>query len=119
MNVIMVIAPYRYEGLWVFDDAMVGLVREPFIAGADAIIDKALENKGIQNGEQGFRLIFSAHPFPGYDFEFEWRRGGDGGNWYYAQDFEMEGWLCPALFKYFETAPQHIYARFEERSKKS
>jgi len=28
----------------------------------------------------------------------------------------MEGWLCPALFKYFEKAPQEIYAKFEEKS---
>ena len=25
----------------------------------------------------------------------------------------MEGWLCTALFKYFETAPEHLYARAE------
>ena len=116
MNAIMVILPYKYQGLWVFDDATVGLVREPFIAGADAIIDKALEQKGIKNGANGFRLLFSVHPFPGYDFEFEWNRAGDGGNWYYARAFDMEGWLCPALLKYFETAPKRIYAKFEGRT---
>jgi len=24
-----------------------------------------------------------------------------------------EGWLCPALFKYFTSAPQRLYARVE------
>jgi hypothetical protein len=30
MNSLMVIVPYKYEGLWVFDDAAVGLSKEPF-----------------------------------------------------------------------------------------
>src|SRR5438874_385621 len=35
MNSLLVIFPYKYEGTWVFDDARVGLFREPFIAGID------------------------------------------------------------------------------------
>ena len=31
MNVLFVIAPYKYEGMWVFDDPAAGLSREPFI----------------------------------------------------------------------------------------
>ena len=38
-----------------------------------------------------------------------------GGNWYYSPDLEKEGWLCPALFKYFDEAPEKIYARFEAK----
>lgn len=30
-NALMVIAPYRYAGTWVFDDSAVGLKREPFV----------------------------------------------------------------------------------------
>jgi hypothetical protein len=29
----------------------------------------------------------------------------------------MEGWLCPALFKYFEVAPKEIYAKAEAKIK--
>jgi hypothetical protein len=29
MNQLNVIAPYKYLGMWVFDDARVGLVQEP------------------------------------------------------------------------------------------
>lgn len=112
-NAIMVIHPYRHEGLWVFDDADAGLHREPFIAGADAIIDLAIRRKRLAGAESGFRLLFSAGPFPGYDFRFEWVREGDGGNWYRAQDLGREGWLCPALLRYFEEAPGEIYAKFE------
>ena len=39
MNAVSVISPYRLEGAWVFDDASAGLVREPFICGADKILD--------------------------------------------------------------------------------
>jgi len=28
----------------------------------------------------------------------------------------MEGWLCPALFKYFTAAPKTLYAQIKARS---
>ncbi len=64
MNAIMAIYPYKDSGLWVFDDERVGLDKEPFIAGADTLIDRALEAKGIADGGNGFRLLFSAGQFP-------------------------------------------------------
>jgi hypothetical protein len=79
------------------------------------MIDAALTVKRLTNPEAGFRLVFSAGEFPGYDARFDWVREGEGGNWYRSEDFEMEGWLCPALLKYFEGAPKHIYARFENK----
>ncbi|MGI8907476.1 MAG: DUF6717 family protein [Candidatus Sumerlaeaceae bacterium] len=36
-----------------------------------------------------------------------------GGNWYEWADHQMKGWLCPALFKYFDAAPKTIYVRAE------
>ena len=38
-NAIMIIAPYRYNGTWVFDDPDAGLRREPFVAGVPEMID--------------------------------------------------------------------------------
>jgi hypothetical protein len=35
MNAMNVISPYKHHGVWVFDDARVGLQQEPFVAGAD------------------------------------------------------------------------------------
>ena len=116
MNSISVIFPYKYEDLWVFDDEATGLVKEPFVAGADTLIDLALAAKGIA-GDQGFRLMFSASQFPGFDYRFTWVREGDGGNWYHSADFGVEGWLCPALFKYFDTAPRELFAEFSPRSR--
>ena len=114
MNAIMAIHPYKYGGLWVFDDTKVGLVQEPFVSGADTIIEKLA--RGIPRADSGFTLLFSAAPFPGYHALLEWRRKDMGGNWYYSQELDTEGWLCPALFKYFETAPPRIYAQFKPKA---
>jgi hypothetical protein len=114
-NQINFICPYKYQGMWVFDDERVGLDREPFVAGADTLIDRALEMKKLMNPERGFRLIFSAGEFPGFDVKFDWLREGEGGNWYWSEKFQMEGWLCPALLKYFDNAPKNLYARFENK----
>ena len=113
MNAITVIHPYKYEGVWVFDDEKVGLVQEPFVSGADDIIGKLVSE--IPNAENGFSLFFSATPFPGHQAEFEWKREEFGGNWYYIKELNMEGWLCPALFKYFDSAPQNFYAQFKKK----
>jgi hypothetical protein len=114
MNALLVIAPYKYQGTWVFDDPAVGLSREPFIAGIDTMIDKAVAE--IPNAEKGFRAIFSASPFPGANLKLAWRREESGGNWYYSDQFKMEGWLCPALLKYFPTAPREIYVKIEPKN---
>ena len=114
MNAIVAIHPYKHEGLWVFDDDRVGLVKEPFVAGADTIIDRMVAN--IPDAASGFTLVFSANPFPGHQAVFEWLREESGGNWYYSPDLDLEGWLCPALFEYFEAAPKKLYADFRPKS---
>jgi len=111
MNSLMVIAPYKHGGMWVFDDPSVGLTKEPFIAGIDTMIDKMTAQ--IPNAQKGFRAVFSASAFPGYTEKLEWRREESGGNWYYSDHYKMEGWLCPALFKYFPKAPREIYVKPE------
>jgi len=96
-NSIMVLAPYWYEGTWVFDDASRGLIREPFVAGVPEMIDEAVVN--IPNARDGFRLTFSAIEFPGFQKKLIWVRGDKGGNVYRFEDSTKEGWLCPAFFK--------------------
>ena len=46
----------------------------------------------------------------------EWRREESGGNWYYSPDYKMEGWLRPALLKYFDRAPARIFIRAEAKA---
>ena len=113
VNAINVIAPYRYLGMWVFDDARVGLVQEPFVSGADAIIDRAVAD--IPDAQSGFLMLFSSSPFPGHQFRLEWRRVEMDGNWYYSPDLDMEGWLCPALLKYFDQAPRELFVQVKPR----
>ena len=64
---------------------------------------------------KGFRLLFSATPFPGHQYQLTWLREEFGGNWYRCVQLEMDGWLCPALFKYFDEAPDTIYLRAEPK----
>jgi uncharacterized protein DUF6717 len=111
-NALMVIAPYRYEGTWVFDDRTTGLKREPFVSGIPEMIDEMVRD--IPNAGEGFRLLFSAQAFPGHTHKLTWRRGDSNGNWYYCEQLDMEGWLCPALLKYYPTPPKEIYVKAEE-----
>ena len=112
-NSLMVIAPYRYAGTWVFDDAAVGLLKEPFVAGIPEMIDDMV--KDISDAEKGFRLLFSTQPFPGHTHKLSWRRGDSTGNWYYSEEYKKEGWLCPGLFKYYKDAPKAIYIKAEPK----
>ena len=61
-NILRVIAPYWYEGTWVFDDDSVGLLREPFVSGVPEMIDELVQD--IPDARAGFRLTFSSNPFP-------------------------------------------------------
>lgn len=88
-NAVMVISPYWYNGTWVFDDERTGLVREPFLAGVPEMIDVLVED--IPDAKDGFRLTFSANPFPDFDKKLVWLRGDMQGNYYKFDDSPMEG----------------------------
>jgi hypothetical protein len=113
MNAINVISPYKHHGMWVFDDPRVGLQQEPFVGGADTMIDKAVA--GIPNANDGFVMVFSQQAFPGHQLKLEWRRNDGAGDWYWSSQLGQEGWLCPALLKYFERAPKEIYVQVKPR----
>lgn len=112
-NALIVIAPYRHAGTWVFDDPSAGLVREPFVAGVPEMIDYL--TKGMPGATNGFRMLFSARPFPGYQKKLTWLRGDMGGNYYRMEDPTMEGWICPAMFRYYKTAPKELYVKAESK----
>ncbi len=114
-NAIFVIAPYWYEGTWVFDDPAVGLLREPFVLGVPEMIDDLV--KEIPRAKEGFRLTFSLQPVPGFQRELTWIREEMDGNWYRIGGSPVEGWLCPALYKYFDQAPQAIYVKAEPKGR--
>lgn len=112
-NQIMVIFPYLYEDTWVFDDLQAGLEKEPFVCGIPKIIDIMTQN--IADADKGFKMLFSLSPFPDYQAELVYVREEYGGNWYSWQKHNLEGWLCPAMFRYFETTPEKIYCRAEKK----
>ena len=110
-NVLTVIEPYWYQDTWVFDDASVGLEKEPFVQGVPQMIDYLVNN--IPNARSGFVLLFSSQPFAGYQVELTRVREENGGYWYGVKDYPVEGWLCPALFRYFDDAPESLYIKAE------
>ncbi|MFC2063163.1 DUF6717 family protein [Chloroflexota bacterium] len=110
-NTLMVIEPYWYLDTWVFDDESVGLDKEPFVQGIPEMIDDLV--KDIPNAHSGFRLHFSSVPFPNYQLELIRVREDCGGYWYSEKTSLREGWLCPAVFKYFDTSPAVIYIKAE------
>lgn len=114
-NQITVIAPYWAEevGTWVFDDAAKGLQQEPFVSGVPEMIDDLVSEIPAARG--GFRLLFSPEPFPGCQRKLTRVREEMGGNWYRADQPPTEGWLCPALFRYFDQAPEEIYVKAEPK----
>ena len=110
-NAIMVIAPYQLNGTWVFDDSSAGLVREPFVAGVPEMLDALV--KDVPAADKGFRLLFSANAFPGYQKKLTWLRGDSSGNFYALDNPPMEGWICPAMFRYYTKPPKELYVRAE------
>ena len=115
-NSILVIHPYKYNGTWVFDDPATGLVKEPFVSGVPEIINWM--TKDIPKAGKGFSLLFAATPFPGA-IMFHKMSEEFSGTWYRMDtSIElMDGWLCPALFKYFPKAPDILYAKAEKMTK--
>jgi hypothetical protein len=57
------------------------------------LIDRVVAD--LSHAEHGFTLVFSSTPFPGHQYRLDWQREGGGGNWYYAAQLDMKGWLCP------------------------
>jgi hypothetical protein len=112
-NALLILEPYRYAGTWVFDDRQAGLRREPFVAGVPEMIDYLVRD--IPGATNGFRMLFSAQPFPGYQKKLTWLRGDMGGNYYRMEEPAMEGWICPAMFRYYASAPKELYVKVEPK----
>ena len=112
-NSLLDVYPYKYKGTWVFDDERVGLYREPFVLGVPEMIDLLV--KDVPNAKKGFRMTFSVFPFPDFAQHIKKTREEFNGNWYKMTEAPyIEGWLCPALFKYFPVAPDDLYVKAEE-----
>ena len=99
----------------------VGLRRRLCWPRAGTVYQRGRQHSGcadqhIPEAATGFKIIFSARPFPGYTARFVWTRAEYGGNWYRWPERKMEGWLCPALLKYFESPPKEIFVQASAKS---
>ncbi len=94
-----------------------GLVQEAFVGGADNIID-LLTGSHIPDADNGFVLLFSGAEFPGSQHHVEWKREERNGNIYYSPALQVEGWLCPALLRYFERAPDKLFIQVKPLPRK-
>lgn len=124
-NALLVIHPYYHQHSWVFDDEEKGLVKEPFVAGADDFIDYILSKMGkLTVGKKGFTLLFSQMPFMGQQQVLSYQKKAFGGSLYTVisdPDFRNhedvnQMWLCPALFKYFRKAPKKLYVQLKVKT---
>ena len=66
--------------------------------------------KAYPGGREVFKGITLSF-FPDAKIVLDWVREEGGGNVYRWAEKDMEGWLCPALFKYFEQTPQKLYVQ--------
>jgi hypothetical protein len=99
----------------VFDDERVGLKGEPFVGEINTMIDYMLRDARIRNGESGFTAYFSPTPLPGAHMILKHVEGkAQSGTTYACPQYQLEGWLCPALSRYFSESPAYIYVRAEE-----
>ena len=127
---VMTLYPYLYhDTCWVFDDPETGLKEEGFVRGASEMMSLLIAAKQIPNAERGFALSFSDQSFD-QDVELNWLSAEQAakalsqpvsglpatGNWYsgIVAGEKMVAWVCPALYEYFETAPQKIFVKAEK-----
>ena len=116
-NAIHMIHPYKSDGVWMFDDKRKNISREPFVSGADEILDF------ISEYEQKCVLLFSGDRFPGCTFRLNKTYDEGKGAWYslcqLAQNKNCKditnikhGWLCAVVTYYFNgSVPKEIYVQ--------
>jgi len=85
---------FKKDGIWVFNDAEMGLVEEPLILGMTQIADFLVgaADRAVMRFTDGVDLmqytLIRGEPF-------------EGGYVYQLRGTDMTGWLCPATLHYF------------------
>jgi len=114
MNSIFILEPTRNAyGIWSFDDANTGLVKEPFVGDTNILIDNMVLEAGykLESAANGIALLFSPDPFQGYQSEIYLIETTPWGSTYVNDKWDIEPWLCPALYKYFPEAPKRLFSQ--------
>ena len=121
-NAVNQLKVYWTGTTWAFDDDRVGLVAEPFVAGADRIISDAIEREHSllvlkKAKENGIVITFSKNLLPYVEDEAslvlqeQFNKLGHG--MYFDYFTGQSGWLCPATLHYFKDYPEYIYANIK------
>jgi hypothetical protein len=95
------------DGLWVYDDASFGVKEQPFVFGADLILEKMVA--GVDEELDRVNILFSAIPFPGSEHRLEFVREETEGFVYLWADHNLQGWMSPSLRNYFPDPPPKIF----------
>lgn len=114
MNSIFILTPTRNRfGIWAFDDATTGLVQEPFVGDTNILIDNMVLEAGysLEEASKGIALLFSPDPFQGHQSEIYLIETTPHGSTYVNDKWDIEPWLCPALYKYFPQAPKRLFSQ--------
>ncbi|MEN9259759.1 MAG: hypothetical protein Q6L60_02250, partial [Thermostichus sp. HHBFW_bins_43] len=96
---------------WMFNDTSKDLYAEPFVEGSSEIFDCIAEQCNYKNN----MCIEFGDCLEQWDYKLELIKKENGGAWYYCEDLDMSGWLCPALYKYFDYTPDVIYIQILEQ----
>jgi len=95
------------NGVWVFDDHTFGIREQPFVFGADLILEKMVAGVGEELDQ--VNILFSGIPFPGSEHCIEFVRQETEGFVYRWEDEKLQGWVSPSLRNYFPDPPSKIY----------
>ncbi len=109
MNSINVLKLYWSDECWMYDDREHGRIREPLVLGTSEAVDALRLLDGLPQARDPFQILFSSSEFPG-SHRADWLREESGGHWYVFEG-QYTGWLCPALFDFFESAPTDLWVR--------
>lgn len=119
------IKPYWQHNAWVFDDERVGLLAEPLVGNINMMVDYMLLEKIIdaRSPESRASALSLCRRNPNFTLTFtdtataidnalklDLLRSSLSGSDYFCSKYGLEGWLCPALFLYYPTAPKALYA---------
>ena len=107
-NSINTINIFKKDDSWVFNDSEVDLLEEPFVAGADTLLDI------LSKGSSKINVTFSSIQFPGSTLTLEYQEGKiNQGTYYKCKELNHVLWLCPALGKYFKKSPKTIFVEYK------
>lgn len=111
----MQIHPYFRDGQgWIFDDPATMLFEEGLVDGMDQVLDLVTEARGL-NKYNGFDVEFSDTEIP-HDYlliKLEEINGDPSlyGTYYMFEPYNIRGWLCPNLGRYFDKPPEQIFLK--------